>query len=157
MHPEARVDAIDISEKALSVARRNAKRLGANVNFRQMDILAKGGLRETYSLIVSNPPYIAEKERCAMEAHVLEHEPHQALFVPDSDPLLFYRAIAEKGLSWLKPGGQLLFEINPIYARELEELLAQMGFVDIEVFRDQFGRERFVRAYSSYSSSSSQT
>jgi len=185
MHPEAHVDAIDISEEALRVARRNAERLGANVNFWQMDILSEASLpfpqggegatlpcscacpmeasplggdgRGAFSLIVSNPPYIAEKERSDMEAHVLEHEPHQALFVPDSDPLLFYHAIAEKGLSWLKPGGQLLFEINPIYARELEELLAQMGFVDIEVFRDQFGRERFVRAYSSYSSSSSQT
>ena len=147
MHPEAHVDAIDISEEALRVARRNAERLGANVNFRQMDILGKGGLRETYSLIVSNPPYIAEKERSAMEAHVLEHEPHQALFVPDSDPLLFYRATAEKGLSWLKPGGLLLFEINPIYARELEEMLAQMGYERIAIRQDQFGKNRYLHAH----------
>ena len=106
-----------------------------------------GDGRGAFSLIVSNPPYIAEKERSDMEAHVLEHEPHQALFVPDSDPLLFYHAIAEKGLSWLKPGGQLLFEINPIYARELEELLAQMGYERIAIRQDMYGKNRYLHAH----------
>lgn len=147
MHPEARVDAIDISEEALAVARRNASRLGAEVVFHQMDILAplwedKRGI----SLIVSNPPYICECEKADMAPHVLNHEPSQALFVPDDDPLLFYRAIAHFAQSALKPAGELYFEVNALYAEEVKKLLIAMGYRQVVVRKDAFGKPRFVKA-----------
>lgn len=147
----ARVDAIDISEEALAVARRNAAKLGANVRFHHVDIIrcAERDKRteafEGCSLIVSNPPYIAEKERAQMEPHVVEHEPHVALFVPDDDPLLFYRAIADKALHWLKPDGQLWFEINPLYADDLCRMMQAMGYGHTDLLRDSFGKQRFLR------------
>jgi release factor glutamine methyltransferase len=145
--PQAHVDAIDISEEALAVARRNASRLGAEVDFHQMDILAplwedKRGI----SLIVSNPPYICEYEKADMAPHVLNHEPSQALFVPDDDPLLFYRAIAHFAQSALKPAGELYFEVNALYAEEVKKLLIAMGYRQVVVRKDAFGKPRFVKA-----------
>ena len=148
--PEARVTAWDISTEALAVARENAKRTNVHVSFEQMDtlhltsdiILQTSG---AFDLIVSNPPYICNKERETMETNVLEHEPHTALFVPDDNPLLFYRAIAQYGLTALKTGGWLYFEINPIYAGTLADLLSKMSYHDIEIKEDQFGKRRMIR------------
>ncbi len=148
MYPEAKVTAWDISEKALEVARKNAKRLGVDVNFEQVDILANSQQPKanSYDIIVSNPPYICNKEREAMEQNVLDYEPHEALFVPDDDPLLFYRAIADYGKKTLKSDGWLYFEINPLYAEPLRELLSTMSYRDLEIKNDQYGKQRFIRA-----------
>lgn len=145
--PGARVTAWDISEEALLVARENALRNGVSVSFEHHDALhATTTAQPTTDLIVSNPPYICNRERTAMEANVLEHEPHTALFVPDDDPLLFYRAIAQYGREALKPGGRLYFEINPLYATSLSEMLRRMSYHDIAIKADQYGKQRMIRA-----------
>ena len=151
--PYAKVEAWDISEKALNIARQNAESLNAQVHFRQVDALNEPTedsslftLHSSLNIIISNPPYICKQEATAMEAHVLDHEPHQALFVPDNDPLLFYRAIAQYGKSALVAGGWLYFEINPLYHEVLEEMLDEMGYFGIEMRKDQFGQWRFARA-----------
>ena len=148
MYPKAEVIAWDISPEALEVARENAKRTHVNVSFEQIDILhlPSNLLHQTYDLIVSNPPYICNKERACMEANVLEHEPHTALFVPDDDPLLFYRAIAQYGQTALEPEGWLYFEINPLYAQPLSDMLHMMSYHDIELKLDQYGKQRMIRA-----------
>ena len=148
MYPKAEVTAWDISPEALEVARENAKRTHVNVSFEQIDILhlPSNLLHQTYDLIVSNPPYICNKERACMEANVLEHEPHTALFVPDDDPLLFYRTIAQYGQIALEPGGWLYFEINPLYAQSLSDMLRMMSYHDIELNLDQYGKQRMIRA-----------
>ena len=148
MYPKAEVTAWDISPEALEVARENAKRTHVNVSFEQIDILhlPSNLLHQTYDLIVSNPPYICNKERACMEANVLEHEPHTALFVPDDDPLLFYRTIAQYGQIALEPGGWLYFEINPLYAQSLSDMLHMMSYHDIELKLDQYGKQRMIRA-----------
>ena len=143
--PEAEVTAWDISEDALAIARENAKRTHVHVSFELVDVLHSPPISR-YDLIVSNPPYICQQEAEAMEHHVLDHEPHQALFVPDDDPLLFYRAIAQYGSHALTPGGSLFFEINPLYANELETLLSTMSYHDIEIRNDQFGKPRMIKA-----------
>lgn len=148
--PEAEVTAWDISEEALKVAEENAKRTNVHVKFEQVDILHLPSsilhLTSAFDLIVSNPPYICNKERETMETNVLEHEPHTALFVPDNDPLLFYRAIAQYGQTALKEGGWLYFEINPLYAEALHEMLSKMSYHDIEIKEDQYGKQRMIRA-----------
>ena len=151
--PYAKVEAWDISEKALNIARQNAESLNAQVHFRQVDALNEPTedsslftLHPSLNIIISNPPYICKQEATAMESHVLDHEPHQALFVPDDDPLLFYRAIAQYGKSALVAGGWLYFEINPLYHEVLEKMLDEMGYFGIEMRKDQFGQWRFARA-----------
>ena len=148
--PEAEVTAWDISEEALKVAKENAKRTNVHVKFEQVDILHLPSsilhLTSAFDLIVSNPPYICNKERETMETNVLEHEPHTALFVPDNDPLLFYRAIAQYGQTALKEGGWLYFEINPLYAEPIREMLSKMSYHDIEIKGDQYGKQRMIRA-----------
>ena len=151
--PYAKVEAWDISEKALNIARQNAESLNAQVHFRQVDALNEPTedpslftLHSSLNIIISNPPYICKQEATAMEAHVLDHEPHQALFVPDDDPLLFYRAIAQYGMTALVAGGWLYFEINPLYHEVLEKMLDEMGYFGIEMRKDQFGQWRFARA-----------
>ena len=151
--PYAKVEAWDISEKALNIARQNAESLNAQVHFRQVDALNEPTedsslftLHPSLNIIISNPPYICKQEATSMEAHVLDHEPHQALFVPDDDPLLFYRAIAQYGKSALVAGGWLYFEINPLYHEVLEKMLDEMGYFGIEMQKDQFGQWRFARA-----------
>ena len=150
--PEAKVTAWDISDDALRIASENAKRLGASVTFEHRDILDTSLISHLshhishYDLIVSNPPYICKKEKSAMERNVLEHEPHLALFVPDDNPLLFYRAIAQFAAKTLKPQGYLFFEINPLYADDLALLLRTMSYHDIEIRQDQFGKSRFLKA-----------
>lgn len=139
------VEAWDVSADALVVANENNRLLGAQVTFRQEDALCPP-VRQGLDVVVSNPPYICERERNAMEEHVLLHEPGLALFVPDDDPLRFYRAIAEFSERSLGPDGRLYFEINPVYAESLAILLQEKGFTDIHFKEDQFGKVRFVRA-----------
>lgn len=149
--PNAQVTAWDISEEALRTAAANAESIGVTVRFEKRDILnvmptASQLPCNEFDAIVSNPPYICEKEKDGMERNVLDYEPALALFVPDDDPLLFYRAIACYGLTGLKPGGSLYFEINPLYADVLHDLLSRMSWHDIEIKEDQFGKQRFIKA-----------
>ena len=148
---KAKVTAWDISENALEVARENARRLNVNVTFEQVDVIhiPSNSYQQTskvFDVIVSNPPYIINKERSSMEANVLNYEPHTALFVPDDDPLLFYRAIAAYGQNALRQGGWLYFEINPLYAQNMIELLSSMSYHDIETRYDEYGKQRMIRA-----------
>ncbi|MDE7427275.1 MAG: peptide chain release factor N(5)-glutamine methyltransferase [Muribaculaceae bacterium] len=140
------VEAIDVSEDALKVAASNARRLNTSVAMTHGDIFTLTPVPEIYDIIVSNPPYIPGEEADEMEARVLLHEPHYALFVPDSDPLMFYRAIGRYAQVALKPGGALFFEINPRFAAELEQMLQHMGFSEISVMRDYLGRLRYCKA-----------
>lgn len=150
--PEAEVTAWDISEEALEVARANAIRNHVNVTFEQVDILKAPTTHHPtpnthhLDIIVSNPPYICHQEQTTMEQNVLDYEPHTALFVPDDDPLLFYRAIATYALTALKEGGWLYFEINPLYAEPLADMLSAMSFHGIETKRDQYGKQRMIKA-----------
>ena len=172
--PNSEVTGWDISEDALRIAQGNVEMMKAgNVRIEHQDALALPKAAETdnekmkgnddkevvkpkgkaktpstqkWDLIVSNPPYICEKEKADMEKNVLEHEPSLALFVPDEDPLKFYRAIAEYASSALKSGRALYFEINPIYEKETREMLLKLDFKDIETKEDAFGKKRMMRA-----------
>ena len=143
--PQARVTAWDISPDALAIAAGNAHRLGASVRFEHQDALSAPDDEARWDVIVSNPPYICDKERADMSDNVLSYEPELALFVPDSDPLLFYRAIARYASKALKPGGRLLFETNTAYAHEVAQTMANEGFTAIEVRNDCFGKPRMVK------------
>ena len=143
--PQARVTAWDISTDALAIAAGNAHRLGASVRFEHQDALNAPDDEERWDVIVSNPPYICDKERADMSDNVLSYEPELALFVPDNDPLLFYRAIARYASKALKPGGRLLFETNTAYAHEVAQAMANEGFTAIEVRNDCFGKPRMVK------------
>lgn len=142
---EAYVEAWDISEEALRTAESNAKALKAEVAFCKRDALRAEESVAPWDLIVSNPPYICDSERAAMDDNVLLHEPHTALFVPDDDPLRFYRAIARYALRSLSNGGNLLFECNTRYAEATGEMMREMGFEDVTVNDDCFGLPRFVK------------
>lgn len=145
--PDALVTAWDVSPEALSVARANARKLQSNVRFVECDVLAcqvdEVGL---YDVIVSNPPYVTETEKADMEPNVLQWEPSLALFVPDDDPLRFYRRIAVLGRDMLADGGRLYFEINRAYGREMVEMLRTMGYVGVRVEKDLSQNDRFVIA-----------
>ena len=143
--PQARVTAWDISTDALAIAAGNAHRLGASVRFEHQDALSAPDDEARWDVIVSNPPYICDKERADMSDNVLSYEPELALFVPDSDPLLFYRAIARYASKALKPGGRLLFETNTAYVHEVAQAMADEGFTAIEVRNDCFGKPRMVK------------
>ena len=143
--PQARVTAWDISPDALAIAAGNAHKLGASVRFEHQDALSAPDDKERWDVIVSNPPYICDRERADMSDNVLSYEPELALFVPDSDPLLFYRAIARYASKALKPGGRLLFETNTAYAHEVAQAMADEGFTAIEVRNDCFGKPRMVK------------
>ena len=145
--PNSEVTGWDISEDALRIAQGNVEMLKAgNVRIEYQNALMLPKTAETADIIVSNPPYICEKEKADMEKNVLEHEPSIALFVPDEDPLKFYRAIAEYASSALKSEGALYFEINPIYEKETREMLEELGFKDIETKEDAFGKKRMMKA-----------
>lgn len=162
--PNSEVTGWDISEDALRIAQGNVEILKArNVRIEYQDALAlrkaanateisdsepDSSPSKDWDIIVSNPPYICEKEKADMEKNVLEHEPSLALFVPDEAPLKFYRAIAEYASSTLKPEGALYFEINPIYEKETREMLLKLDFKDIETKEDAFGKKRMMRAKS---------
>jgi release factor glutamine methyltransferase len=145
---DAYVEAWDISEEALRTAQDNADALKAEVVFRKRDALRADNTAAPWDLIVSNPPYICDSERSAMDDNVLLHEPHTALFVPDDDPLRFYRAIARYALLTLNIGGSLLFECNTRYAEATGKMLSDMGFEEVTVSDDCFGLPRFVRGSS---------
>lgn len=158
------VTAWDISERAIAVARSNALALGAKVKVEKQDALTPPSDVHRWDIIVSNPPYVCEKEKKAMHKNVLDHEPAEALFVPDDDPLLFYRVIGSYAVRALKPGGALLLEINPLYASELQDLLSRTAlcpsigeptpnpslgegrFAEVEIHEDIFGKKRFAKA-----------
>ena len=159
--PNSEVTGWDISEDALRIAQGNVEMLKArNVRIEYQDALmlpkaaeaaeiseaAESSLSKSWNIIVSNPPYICEKEKVDMEKNVLEHEPSIALFVPDEEPLKFYRAIAEYASSALKSEGALYFEINPIYEKETREMLQDLGFKDIETKEDAYGKKRMMKA-----------
>lgn len=158
-------EAWDISEDALRIAADNAERLGADVKFRRRDalrleedfpaeenqsgaevLIADNASSASWDVIVSNPPYICNREAADMHANVLRHEPHLALFVPDTDPLLFYRAIARYAMRSLRKGGWLLFECNTLYAHDTAQMASDMGFATSVVEDDCFGKPRFVKA-----------
>ena len=143
--PQARVTAWDISTDALAIAAGNAHRLGASVRFEHQDALSAPDDEERWDVIVSNPPYICDRERADMSDNVISYEPELALFVPDNDPLLFYHAIARYASKALKPGGRLLFETNTAYAHEVAQVMADEGFTAIEVRNDCFGKPRMVK------------
>lgn len=145
--PEAEVHAWDISEAALEVAKQNNEQLSASVHFEQHDILTYQATgEEAFDLIISNPPYITESEKAEMEANVLAWEPSIALFVPDNDPLLFYRRIGELALRMLTPNGKLFFEINRAYGDATKQLLCNQGYKNIHIQKDLSGNDRFVYA-----------
>ena len=144
--PEAEVEAWDISPDALAIAQGNALRLGAGVEFRLQDALSPPHDNARWDVIVSNPPYICHCERAEMSANVLRHEPHTALFVPDSHPLLFYRSIANYALAALTQGGTLLFECNTRFAADTAQMLTDTGFAQARVVDDCFMKPRFVEA-----------
>lgn len=158
-------EAWDISEDALRIAADNAERLGADVKFRRRDalrleedfpaeenqsgaevLIADNASSASWDVIVSNPPYICNREAADMHANVLRHEPHLALFVPDTDPLLFYRAIARYSMRSLRKGGWLLFECNTLCAHDTAQMASNMGFATSVVEDDCFGKPRFVKA-----------
>lgn len=142
------VTAIEISENALEVARANAARLHARIDFVQADMLAMGvGIFGPFDVIVSNPPYVLESEKNSMEDNVLGHEPERAIFVPDTDPLRFYRALAQfAAAGGVVKGGRIYFECNPLTVDSLADELVKLGFTSVDVVRDSFGKRRFITA-----------
>ncbi|MDR2859303.1 MAG: peptide chain release factor N(5)-glutamine methyltransferase [Mediterranea sp.] len=144
--PQATVFAWDISEEALTIARENNKKLGTNVVFHCKDVLSIVSCEEKYDVIVSNPPYVTEAEKAGMEARVTDWEPAVALFVPNNDPLRFYRHIAQLGRELLSAGGKLYFEINRAYGNETAGILKEAGYSNVRVIKDMFGNERMVTA-----------
>lgn len=144
--PGCRVCGWDISDDALEVARENNRLNGTDVEFARMDILSAPASDCKYDVIVSNPPYVLESEKAQMETNVLGYEPHIALFVPDNDPLRFYRVVAGLGKKALVPGGMLYFEINPLESEAMKSMLSDAGYHDIEIRKDIFGKQRMIKA-----------
>ena len=145
--PDADVEAWDISEEALAIARTNNEELESRVLFRQRDVLSDDWEKTpSFDVIVSNPPYVTEAEKDEMEANVLDWEPALALFVPDDDPLRFYHRIAALGRELLLPEGKLYFEINQAYGRETAHILEMNQYRDVRVIKDIFGKDRIVTA-----------
>ena len=144
--PQSEVTAWDISTDALTIATENSKANNCPVEFKPVDILAYQPNGEQFDIIVSNPPYIKENEKNLMHSNVLDWEPHTALFVPDNDPLLFYRTIAQKGLTMLRNGGRLYFEINRAHGKDTMEMLESLGYTDIELRKDFAENDRMIRA-----------
>lgn len=140
-----KIAALDVSEKALDVAKENAKTLKARVDFIRADIFKWNPIAPC-DIIVSNPPYVDESEKGDMDCNVLKYEPAQALFVPDDNPLVFYKRIVEIAKDTLMDGGKLYFEINPRHADELMGYISSQGFDDVEIINDSHGRQRFIKA-----------
>jgi release factor glutamine methyltransferase len=146
--PQANISAIDVSEKAIEVAKRNAELNKVEVNFIQANILEVEDLSQLpspYNIIVSNPPYVRNLEKQEIKKNVLDYEPHLALFVEDTDALLFYRKIAQLAIKNLTPNGLLFFEINQYLGKETVELLENLGFKNIELKKDIYGNDRMVK------------
>lgn len=139
------VTALDVSPAALDIARENARMLKARIEFVEADIFDWSPVPDSFDIIVSNPPYVLESEKKDMADNVLLHEPEEALFVPDADPLRFYRRIARIGREGLAGGGRLYFEINPLCADELKKMLEEEGYVEVVLEKDIHGRMRYAR------------
>lgn len=143
--PNATVAAIDISKKAIGMARQNAKENNVIVEFIEADILAKFDFKEKFDVIVSNPPYVRELEKVEMKNNVLDYEPGSALFVSDENPLIFYKKIIQFAVDHLKANGVLFFEINQFLGNETKQLLENENFSEIELRKDMFGNDRMLR------------
>ena len=148
---DAQVAAIDISTDALKTAKENAELNNARINFIQADILnpTNSPLTTHYSLIISNPPYVTLEEKKQMHTNVTDFEPHTALFVPENDPLIFYKAIAGFAAEYLQKNGLLFFEINESYGEQIVELLNNKSFINIELRKDMNDRLRMIKAQAS--------
>jgi release factor glutamine methyltransferase len=142
----AQVFAIDVSEKALATAKKNAETNQVNVNFIRQNILETEDLEREYDIIVSNPPYVRNLEKQEIKKNVLDNEPHLALFVEDADALIFYRKIADLAQKNLSKSGQLYFEINQYLGKEMIDLLEKMNFATIELRQDIYGNDRMIKA-----------
>ena len=144
--PEVHVYALDVSDKALQIARLNAKQNEVQINFICQNILETKQLDHQFEVIVSNPPYVRELEKHEIQANVLEHEPHLALFVADEDPLLFYRKIGELAFEYLTPNGSLFVEINQYLGEAIVQLFQEIGFTQVELRKDLYDNDRMIRA-----------
>lgn len=147
--PDSHISGWDVSPEALDTAKQNARQNEINnVSFSQKDVLSPdlSDIRERYALIVSNPPYICEWEKKSMDKNVLDYEPSLALFVKDSDPLIFYRRIAEIGQEILVPEGKLYFEINALLGEETQKTIRDLGYSDVHISNDISGKPRFISA-----------
>jgi release factor glutamine methyltransferase len=144
--PQAEVFATDVSEEALEIARKNGARLEPQVQFLQHDILSQDIPVQNLDIIVSNPPYIAQREKVSMQQNVLDYEPDVALFVSDDDPLLFYKAIASKSKKVLKPGGKVIAEINEQLGTETATLFQSEGYEEVSIIKDVNNKDRIVTA-----------
>lgn len=140
------VFAVDISEEALSLASKNAKGLHASITFLTCDILKQTPVLSGIDIVVSNPPYIPEREKIGMHTNVVNFEPDLALFVPNNDPIIFYREIARKSKVMLKSGGKIYFEIHEDYGGKIISLLEEMGYLEIKLRMDLNGKDRMVSA-----------
>nr|WP_315162216.1 peptide chain release factor N(5)-glutamine methyltransferase [uncultured Flavobacterium sp.] len=145
--PNAQVFAIDVSEKALATAKKNAERNAVEVTFLNQNILETEDLRQQFDIIVSNPPYVRNLEKEEIKKNVLDNEPHLALFVEDNDALIFYKKIAELAQKNLSENGQLYFEINQYLGKETVDLLEKMNFKNIELRRDIYGNDRMISCH----------
>ncbi len=144
--PHGEVSALDVSEQAIAVAKKNALSNGVTLTFVCQNILEIDNLGEQFDIMVSNPPYVRQLEKAEIKKNVLEHEPHLALFVDDNDALLFYRKIAQLALLSLRPKGYLYFEINQYLGQETVRLLVEMGFEDVVLKKDIYNNDRMIRA-----------
>lgn len=146
--PAAEVTAVDVCREALHVAMKNAVNHETEINFQLLDFLDESKWQELglFDIIISNPPYIKTGESKSMSEHVLQYEPHKALFVPDNDALIFYRKIAAFATTHLKPGGKVYVEINQQLGKETADVFTEKGFTNVELLKDMSGNERFVKA-----------
>lgn len=144
--PFSQVEAVDLSERAITLSKENNRQLHTDVKIKRGDVFTLSLPDNSFDIIVSNPPYIETSEKADMEANVLEHEPEMALFVPDDNPLAFYERIADLAAGALTDGGRLYFEINPRHASQLKEILRDRGLEEVEIMKDSSGKERFAKA-----------
>ena len=146
--PEAEVTAVDVCSEALHIAMNNAVTYETEINFQLLDFLDESKWKELgmFDVIISNPPYIKTSESKMMNEHVLQYEPHKALFVPDDDALIFYRKIAAFATTHLKHGGKVYVEINQQLGKETANMFVEKGFTNVELLKDMSGNERFVKA-----------
>jgi release factor glutamine methyltransferase len=144
--PEVHVYALDVSDKALEIAQLNAEKNDVQLHFICQNILETKLFDHQFDVIVSNPPYVRELEKHEIQANVLDHEPHLALFVADEDPLLFYRKIGELAFESLTPNGNLFVEINQYLGEATVQLFQEIGFTQVELRKDLYGNDRMIRA-----------
>ena len=143
--PDWQIYGCDASAEALQMARENATLNNADIHFSLVDVLTSERPKGSFDVIVSNPPYVLNREKSSMKPHVLEREPHMALFVPDDNPLIFYHAIANWGRQSLSPNGWVLTEINPLLATDTLQVFTQQGYKNCEIINDLYDKQRFIR------------